>query len=35
MLRAECRAHLDNADAVKDLNRIRERAGLMGYVVLP
>ena len=32
LLRAECRAHLDNADAVKDLNRIRERAGLMGYV---
>lgn len=31
LLRAECRARLGKAEAVKDLNRIRERAGLTEY----
>lgn len=31
LLRAECRAHLGMAEAVTDLNRIRERAGLDSY----
>ena len=31
LLRAECRAHLGRTDAVNDLNRIRERAGLLKY----
>lgn len=31
LLRAECRAHLDMANAVQDLNRVRQRAGLGGY----
>lgn len=31
LLRAECRAHLGDGNAVKDLNRIRERAGLGAY----
>lgn len=31
LLRAECRAHLDMATAVQDLNRVRERAGTGEY----
>lgn len=31
LLRAECRAQLGMAEAVDDLNRVRERAGLRGY----
>lgn len=31
LLRAECRAHLGIPEAVKDLNRIRQRAGLKDY----
>lgn len=31
LLRAECRAHLGMPEAVQDLNRIRERAGLLSY----
>ena len=31
LLRAECRAQLGMPEAVQDLNRIRERAGLLDY----
>ncbi|MBC5620151.1 RagB/SusD family nutrient uptake outer membrane protein [Butyricimonas hominis] len=31
LLRAECRAQLGMAEAVGDLNRVRDRAGLRGY----
>lgn len=31
LLRAECRTHLGMPEAVQDLNRIRERAGLLDY----
>lgn len=31
LLRAECRARLNNDDAINDLNRIRKRAGIADY----